>query len=243
MARTKLTGDQINSATMEAITSSGDITILSDEKTLSQRRTGGLTAPTDDFNSTAAGWGYATTPFVIGTFNTSSFTSIGILSITTAGSSRRTFLYKDVTPTTYTALNPGGNFATVGAYHGVRWDDGSDNNYVEARWVLTAASPRALKVQSAFRTGGGAVSVADGPVTDLPIPAIVRLQVGVTKWSNWSVSAYYGMDFGATDMPRVGGAYYATGLTWTPTRVGIVAYDGGGSSTTERFASDWYLEA
>jgi hypothetical protein len=222
----------------------GDMTLYDDEKTITQRRNSGLAIPiTDDFNTTPAGYGFAAAPFVNGTVNTASFASLLVITISTAGSDKRAFYYKTHTPSQYNALQAGGNFTYTGAYVGLRWDDGSDVNFVEHRLVLTDATYRNYQYVGAYRIATGTINLVYGPSFNMPVSPILRLQEAGTKWSNWSCSVYYGMEWGSADWSRIGSAPMVSGLTWTPTRVGIVAYDGGSGSTTERFSSDWIILA
>ena len=172
----------------------------------------------------AAGWNWAGAPFIgapgsiiVG----DSIINIGL----TGAVPQRAFLYKNHTPggTGGTRCVCAMQVLVVNAYWGMRWDDGTDNNYVEAVINMTAITPTTWCYRVNYRTGGGAVNTVNGSAIVVPNQALLEIQLTGALWANWNVSfivrGFNGLG-GHTAFWQTGGV--PLGLAWTPTRIGLV---------------------
>ena len=104
-----------------------------------------------------------------------------------------------------------------GMYSGYRIDDGTDNNYVESS-VRKTASVSTLEMITKIRTGGGSVTTAVRQyINDYPVLHFLDLSMSGTAWTSWNVSGLIGFDSPGVNIYTIG-----TGLTWTPSRRGII---------------------
>lgn len=177
-----------------------------------------------DFDETSlpsafAGWAGA--PFVTpDTVNLTTYTSVLTMADATAGD--RAFLYISSAPTTGRGLLGVFGFSLgTDAFVGLRIDDGSDNNYVEAGIYGGGTSKWLMRTY--YRTGGGAVVTTTATDAAIgPLMPQVLLNITGTRWTSWGFNGWlsYPQNQSAflAQMNLVAGT---TGLTWTPTRIGI----------------------
>jgi hypothetical protein len=178
-----------------------------------------FTTPLEDFTGTVlpSGWSWAGSPFV--TPNTvSKFYGSHLKVQQSSGTPSRCFLVTNLPIPTSPTLYGLGVIGNHGFYTGLRLDDGSDNNYVE--FVCMAETSTWLRSYATrIRASGGTVSTTylyqNQPVFFDSIYAVIT----GTRWSNWGATAnamvgYFHYDFF--------GSVYPAGLSWTPTRYGIV---------------------
>lgn len=234
--------DKVERLYSKELSTSADIYLLDDEAGMRYRlrahNTGGITAEDFDVDSMPAGWSWAGSPFVTPAtvdFNNPSLLGVGWSST----GSERAFLYSSGSPAN---SSPGAcafvNSLTAGMYTGVRLDDGTDNNYVELSLALSSVSPNVYLLRGKYRTGGGSVTTTDSDTWNLPIPPIFYMSISGTKWSSWDVRPIMAVPFGASLITWKN--TLVTGLTWSPTRKGLVFYDGGGTATWDRCVVDWH---
>lgn len=193
-----------------------------DEATLRQRMDGGadLDYHFDD-NALPAGHSWAGAPFV--TPSTVNLTSHPSFMVLTNNSGARSFLYTSTIPTSTSFLKalieyvPGSYYGFIG----LRYDDGTDNNYVE--FGLYTLSGYTWKHRIYKRTGGGAVTTIDATgEMNVPLTITNRVVQYGTKWSNWGAVLSILVGWQGTNgvtgiMPKTG----ADGFNFTPTRFGI----------------------
>lgn len=195
-------------------------------------------ADVEDFNVSAmpAGFAWAGAPFITPTtvdWSLPSHIRVGY----SATANERAFLYKTKTPST---ASPLGIFSlsslTAGFSVGIRVDDGSDNNYIEALYSIRTSVPSEFCIHSNYRTGGGAVTGVDhAGYWSIPFPVIFVLAIEGTRWSSWSARPLlYCTGMGGTAWKGI----IASGLTWTVSRMGIIFDDGGGTATWDRAQAD-----
>lgn len=188
---------------------------------------------TDDFTGPAfaAGWTWAGAPFAI----PASVTFPGRkLAVADAGAIRA-FLYRSIsaTPDQFTRLAI--YTSHVGDYIGLRMDDGTDNNYIEADLRYQAANN--FDFVKIYRTGGGAVTTTSMVTLGAyPLWCIPALGIVGTKWTNWSGNPRLMINGPGTIAPGSIGS----GLTWTPTRMGIVFQTG--TAAWQILYADWYRQ-
>lgn len=192
-----------------------------DESTLRQRMDG--YADFDyhfDDSSLPAGHSWAGAPFVTpSTVDLTSYPSVMFLQNTTGA---RSFLYTTTIPTNTSYLNCFINYVPNGKYGfvGVRYDDGTDNNYVELGLLSVVAT---WKHRIYYRTGGGSVNTLDGS-NDITLPFAIThrtVQWG-TKWSSWGVNLDVILPFQGTTLKGSMNKQSASSFAFTATRFGIV---------------------
>lgn len=215
--------------------------LLNDEAGLVYR-VKGVTDYTDvdveDFNVSAlpAGFAWAGAPFItpaVVDWALPSHIRVGY-SVT---ANERAFLYKTKTPSTSSPL---GIFSiaslTAGFGVGIRIDDGSDNNYIEALYTARTTSPTEFCIHTNYRTGGGAVTGVDHTgYWYMPISAMMALAIEGTRWSSWSARPLlYPTGMGGTAWKNT----IVSALSWTVSRMGIIFDDGGSTATWDRAHAD-----
>jgi hypothetical protein len=190
-----------------------------DEATLRQRMDGLTYSQHFDVSSMPAGFTWAGSPFV--TPSTASFALPSQMFISNTGS-WRAFLYGTL-PTAgaylQTVINYLAGTSNYG-FVGLRYDDGSDNNYIELGLYNYGWSYHVAKIYK--RIGGGAVTETTDAVNFyMPQMFVVSTAQYGTKWSSWGCNLNLGLTGqGATALIayRIG----VSGLSFTPTRFGIV---------------------
>ncbi len=165
-----------------------------------------------------------------------------ILSMTGIAVSSTAFLYQPMAATNVADKLCSvslGSSQTAGSYVGVRIDDGSVLNAATVALYCNAVSPTTWKVYS-VNTVGGVTTTQTGSTLISPNGYVLRLNVIGTPWTAWGFYPvlHTNMGFGGwmwepqTDLG-------AGALAWTPTRVGIVAYNANGAEITDVFLADW----
>lgn len=190
-----------------------------DEATLRQRMDGLTYSQHFDVSSMPAGFTWAGSPFV--TPSTVSFALPSQMFISNTGS-WRAFLYGAL-PTSNAYLQTVINYLAGTSNYGfvgLRYDDGSDNNYIELGLYNYGWSYHVAKIYK--RIGGGAVTETTDAVNFyMPQMFVVSTAQYGTKWSSWGCNLNLGLTGqGATALIayRIG----VSGLSFTPTRFGIV---------------------
>lgn len=199
-----------------------DINIATDEAGVRQRQTGLWSAVVeDDFigNNFASAWTFAGSPFIIPSGINFSVNSMALIGHNVAN--QRIFIYRTDAITNisnYITASP--NVLADDAYFGYRYDDGSDNNYVEAVIRKTNAV-ETLETFSRVRTGGGGVTLnVRHTIYNFPMLFTIGFTNGGTQWTNWSAALRFSNEGPATRAVTI-----ASGLTWTPTRRGITIFN------------------
>jgi len=176
----------------------------------------------------AASW--AGSPFVTPATGEAGYSALTIRF--SGGTGQRAYLYQ----TTNMTANKYANFSistnTVGSYVGLRWDDGTDSNFVELRLEYSGTNTYTIFIN--YVTGGGAAVKTANYSLSLPTPFIIRSLFFGTKWSSWGTYAQFAHS-ASGQFVLVGGA--PSGLTWTPARWGIVA--GGFAASWQGAFVDW----
>jgi len=178
----------------------------------------------------ASGWFWAGSPFIgtPGAVNESYSRLFLTLDRLTAGN-RAFYYYTTPIPTSKTILPYFYNSATP-LFVGWRWDDASDNNFVEVGWRSTVDGSSLPVFDGLIRSRTGGGSTVETQLTPF-IPAGVKLQplkanVEGTQWSNWTMR------------PFIAGLYQFRWLnahsskTWTPARFGLIFYNQSASSAS-----------
>lgn len=168
---------------------------------------------THDFTNYAPGYEFVSD----GTFGMPSKTDIYLGTYLRMSSSGLPIFYKTNSVSANTKKLFGVYFdASNSSYAGIRLDDGSNNNFVECRIFCATTTTRNFEIR--YRSGGGTINTANALIGTNPLYyPIIECQITNTPWSSWGVIAkfYAGLEY--TSYTSV------TGLTWTPTRQGIVA--------------------
>jgi hypothetical protein len=191
----------------------------------------------DDLSALPSGFSWAGTPFI--TPATVTFTESSINLYHT--SSGRAFLYRSYSGSgNYQYLVPAANPNTIGVYYGLRYDDGSDNNFVEFRVSLISDWPGTWQFSVESTIGGTPQASVTGPSCSIPLAFFIGTQIGGTKWSNWT---FYGKAY-----PCLGIFSYQIywmcrkmSLAFTPTRSGIITNFVG--TSWHRYVYDAYHES
>lgn len=116
-------------------------------------------------------------------------------------------------------------------YVGVRWDDGTNNNYVTLFWASLYSTYPYTGLYLESRAGGGS-PVTNQLLDTFPAGAkvpFVRAAVEGTQWTNWSIRPFVE----GWTMRRWLTSH--GGKTWTPTRSGIWLYNNSGSNTSWQY--------
>lgn len=194
----------------------------SDEATLRQRMDGGT-----DFdyhfndNSAPGSYTWASSPFATPTtVDYSTYPSLMYLRNATGA---RSFLQTSTIPTSTSFLKCFITYVPSSKYGfiGVRYDDGSDNNFVELG--LYSLSGRVWKHRVYYRAGGGSESSIDG-LQDITLPFSVThrtVQYG-TKWSNWGVNLDVALSWQSTTLLAQMNKATVGSRAFTPSRFGII---------------------
>lgn len=187
----------------------------------------GVEAPTTTLHlwtstTLPSGWGWAGSPFstpsVIETVNNRALTWRGF------SGTERAFLYRSWNSSLFDEIIGikallAARMFTNNFYVGIRLDDGSDNNYAEIG-LRYANTGNPIRFISNHRTGGGSVTTTEQTAwatAHMPTNTWLSMELRSTPFSNWD----YRFRF-MTDMSFMTSGL-ATGLTWTPTRVGITS--------------------
>lgn len=188
---------------------------------------------TDDFNAGSLGgnWAWAGAPFVTPTV----LIEQSVLKVSFS-SSNRAFLVRSggISTIPIAAVRAALYTSTVGQYCGVRFDDGTDDNYVEL--CLTYNASNSWIVESHVRTGGGTpTNTTQVTIGAFPAWYILQLYLAGTKWSTWSATGLYSINSPGNIVFSI-----TTGLTWTPTREGLIFKYGG--AAWQQGCMDWYTQ-
>ncbi len=203
----------------------------SNHQHLSYDYIGLFTSVLDDFElglNAAAGMSWAGAPFVIPTLAYG-----GYLKASFGTTPNRAFLYRGLTGGNALAARVAIVTNNAGHYHGLRYDDGTDNNYIE--FALRYNAGNSFDVIKNVRTGGGAITTTSliTPGT-LPLWYVLTLQPIGTQWTSWAgQGVFYINSPGGFIFSGIGAA-----LAWTPTRVGLI-FQSGNASWQVSFV-DWY---
>ena len=178
------------------------------------------------------GWAWAGSPFV--TPPSTAVFSGTILYAAGYTTASRSFLFRSV-PSGVNLFAGLYLMSAASTYVGIRLDDGTDNNYAEIVLRMDA-STRVAFVQIRYRTGGGVANEINPANMQgnwlLTTQIAFNLNMWGTQWSSWSFQPVLRSN-NCTIYPTNN----VSGLTWTPSRAGIVIQSGSGSG--ERFGVDW----
>ncbi|RJR10003.1 hypothetical protein C4588_04240 [Candidatus Parcubacteria bacterium] len=131
----------------------------------------------------------------------------------------------------------GYNGNTVGDYWGIRFDDGTDNNYAELVFYIAQTNPFLWDIRLRWVIGGGAMnSTTIVQSINVPPTQIIHIYRDGSDWSSWVCRPTIRMPWGITNI--VGSA--TSTLTWTPTRAGLLCKT---SQTWPITEIDWYYRA
>lgn len=176
-----------------------------------------------------AGYSWAGAPFSGGPGGHSAIGSLNDYLLVYALAGTRHFLY----------ASPGSllndqMYARCGSGHnssvGIRFDDGTDNNYYEGIWVDIGGGLQRWRIK--YRTGGGAVAYVDGPTQ------MVGLQYTMMCWcyhhggGTHQLYTYHAGEDGNTSI-----VIASPSATWTPSRVGLVFNEDGAGGPAN---CDWF---
>lgn len=192
----------------------------------------GNIAWSNHFNSGAipAGWAWAGAPFATPSSIDATNSRIRWSSASIAGG--RSFLYRSAAPTIQIAHVGVTCFGTTGMSIGLRWDDGSDNNYVEVvLYHNNIAGGQTNTAWLRYRNGGGAISYCTAGWAQPSYESqIISGQCEGTFWTSWAMRQ---LGYGALGDTGWGSSLsdIPISLTWTPTRCGIIG-DANGSNVT-----------
>jgi len=186
-------------------------------------------------SSLGSAWAWAGSPFVtpasvsVNAANIPSF-----VQVTSTGAADRSFLRRSdglSNANTRVSLCISAGTTSPQPYAGIRFDDGSDNNYIE--FALRYCAAAQFDLITVTRSGGGAVTTTSRKVIDLPIQCVLRVNLTGTLWSSWNAYAM----FYANTHSRFTWTI-ASGLSWTPSRKGIVFQHS--ASAGDFFLVDWF---
>jgi len=181
----------------------------------------GTTTYREDFTSIPSGYTWAGSPF--STPPTVTIVNQTVLATSGFTGSEKSFYYVAMPASlrNYFYL-PYLNTNLAGQYAGLRIDDGTDNNYVEAVVQWQNTNPPLL-YRIYYRTGGGTVTTITPSVvpSNAHLPDAFYFFISGTLWSSWQVELSYYQRY----------TQYRTGATtpavsWMPTRIGYVAKHG-----------------
>jgi hypothetical protein len=222
-----ITGDLLK----DPLTDVGDIKqasgkdIYPDSETsmsLFKRLVNSVITPTDHFRSgnIPTGFAWASAPFV--TPGTIAYNQYGTYMRTiVAKSGERAFLYDSISSWQGRQFVLRA-FCQHSAAVGIRFDDGSDNNYVEAYLDSTVGGLGTQTMRLRQRTGGGAVTTTDTFASPRGTPHTFRMYCYAPAPPNWTSYVYNIAENG--DSCIVTNHVLVT--TWTPSRVGILIHEG-----------------
>lgn len=194
---------------------------------------GGISQAEDDFDGSSldAGWSWAGSPFVTPTTN---FSNPSILMITFGTVNNRAFMYRTNNLSANHKIRVCLTAATNGFYIGHRWDDGTDNNYVEAALRLVTLTSWDIIIKK--RAGGGAVTTTSQFTITQPNWVSIMARPFGTLYSNWNSDCLALIDAPGAFICQNG---YMAGATWTPTRRGLIFNSPAGAQTWEAGFIDW----
>jgi hypothetical protein len=127
---------------------------------------------------------------------------------------------------------------TAGIFCGLRLDDGSDNNYVEVVLYLSSTTPDVWTVRRRYRTGGGAVATDDGSAMTIPTAMVLHMHLDGTPYASWDVDALLHTPMGIGGTMRAGTGQL-TGITFAPTRCGLVFDNSADDGSQNWMIADW----
>jgi hypothetical protein len=190
-------------------------------------------AAEDDFDGSVldGAWTVAGAPFVTPTigFGTPSSMTVSFGTI-----NNRAFIYRGTSLTVPHKIRCSIIGSGVGFYVGYRWDDGSDNNYVEMVLRNNAAAAHDLVIR--HRTGGGGVTVTSQLTITQPQWNIINAIAAGTFWSNWNGYMQYSLNSPAEFVLQAG---LLLAAAWTATRRGIIISSPAAGATWETAYVDW----
>jgi len=168
-----------------------------------------------------------------------SYSSNSYLNLT--GATGASYFYKSIVSSAdyYAAIGMTTNF--TGSTWGIRLEDGSDITYF-AQLTLELESSDTWRIKVSYRSGSGdTVHNVNGIVFyGFNMPIHLRMNISGTRWSSWGINGMVkSMNFpGHMYTPNAA----VTGLTWTPTRMGLRVGNSGGA-TWEDFYCDYFTWA
>ena len=211
-----------------------DLAVISDPVGLYTRLNGFVDVESsyfEDFSDDTAipaGWAVAGSPFGSGVHSLSN--SCSRFYGPTTG---RDFLYKSWGASDLLIGRVYMHSSTAGAYVGLRADDGTDNNFVEARLVCNGAGSGGgapYYYQHAYRTGGGSVTTSIGH--DIYSSFTLRIALEGTLYSAWTGRGFIYPDNTWCHVWEP----TTSSFSWTPARKGFVC---SGGSAWNYFMLDW----
>jgi len=213
----------------ESIQTDYDIFIKSDEIGI-RKRFDAIRDPDEHFEVSARPSGWSK----YGTHN-DTYTVGSNLYLT--GGTGNTFLYKTLTDSNNYFAGVSLSTLTSGSTIGVRIENGSDTTYY-VQYVVMYAGSYTWRIMVEYRNGSGDSNqqVYGVLLTGYPMPIHLQMNITGTKWSNWGVNGLLRNMNAPSYMASPNNA--VSGLTWTPTRMGIKVYGNGG--TGEDFYCDYF---
>lgn len=210
-------GEYLGIAINPALEAEPELQIAGDELTLKQRRDNGRTLSLGfDDGSLPAGFSWAGAPFATpATVDLTTYPSMLVLS---HSASIRAFLYSSTIPSSsiLPIINCGWALGGASTFVGLRFDDGSDNNYFE--YCLSGD----LKATVRTRVGGGSVATVQGAALPYPMIYGMRCNRIGTKYSSWGANVYLTIPGQGMLIQALQAASATTNASWTPTRFGII---------------------
>jgi hypothetical protein len=189
----------------------------------------------DESELTARGWSWSTASPFIAPASTSLNKSRMIVTLQSTANSRYFFNNSGPPYSSPTwAMLTWDQLQSIGNAIGLRWDDGTDNNYIEFLLEVISATQGVCDFRTRYRTGGGAET--SGYLIDhlqtVPQYFIMGLHAEGTFWSNWLVRGR--LQGIGTDVTWRKYIDHPSGLSWTPQRIGITIRKGNSTATWGR---------
>ena len=140
-----------------------------------------------------------------------------MLALTHTGAIRAFLAYNAVPGTTVLpVINCGWVLGGASTFIGLRFDDGSDNNYFE--YLLSGD----LKATVRTRVGGGAVATVQGAALPLPMMYGIRANRTGTKYSSWGANLFLTLPWQGALLQALQVTSGTTNASWTATRYGVL---------------------
>jgi len=200
----------------------------------------------DTETAIAAPWAWAAAPFATPDSVELGSVPSHLLLKFQLGVAQRAFLYQTVAPGTAVVnvwLMGGmaalGTWPAGGAAWGWRFDDGTDNNYVEgglATLYITlngVANNSSRVVWRQWRAGGGAVNTwINAPGGEMLYPSMMQMIAtpGGTRYTNWTTTMVLRGMSSSHNQALWAPNQYPPGMAFTPSRAGLV-WEKPGTST------------